>query len=101
MASRLIGRAPCPECGFKSAHVKQSEKCLYRHCPDCGAQYMATGEARAAALMAKTTVTATGPSPSASADALPADKAPAATHTAPEPAPAPAPAPKRSALFGL
>ena len=23
-------------CGFKSAHVKQSEKCLYHYCPSCG-----------------------------------------------------------------
>lgn len=36
MPSRIIGRAECPECGFESAHVKESEKCLYRYCPECG-----------------------------------------------------------------
>lgn len=36
MASKIIGRAKCPECSFESAHVKESEKCLYRYCPNCG-----------------------------------------------------------------
>lgn len=44
MASVMIGRCDCPECGFKGAHVKQSEKCAYRYCPECGAQYFAKTE---------------------------------------------------------
>lgn len=50
----MIGRAPCPECGFSAAHVKQSEKCLYRYCPECGAQYNTRGERQRADLMGKT-----------------------------------------------
>lgn len=46
MPSRILGRASCPECGFESAHVKQSDKgTLYRYCPSCGAQYFPRGEA--------------------------------------------------------
>lgn len=54
MASIMIGRAACPECGFPSAHVKQSERCIYRWCPDCGAQHYARTERQRADLMAKT-----------------------------------------------
>jgi len=57
MASRMIGRAACPECGFSGAHVKQSEKCLYRWCPECGAQHYAKTERQRADLMAKTRTT--------------------------------------------
>lgn len=43
MASDMLGRAACPECGFASAHIKiktDKEKARpYRHCPECGAQY--------------------------------------------------------------
>lgn len=43
MASEMLGRAKCPECGFESAHVKiKTDKDgakPYRHCPECGAQY--------------------------------------------------------------
>lgn len=53
MAGELIGRAACPECDFESAHIKRSAKCVYRWCPECGATYHATGEARAARLLAK------------------------------------------------
>jgi hypothetical protein len=35
MASAIIGRFVCM-CGFRSAHVKQSEKCLFHFCPSCG-----------------------------------------------------------------
>lgn len=53
MASRMIGRAACPECGFTSAHVKQSDKCVYRYCPECGAQHHARTERQQADLRAK------------------------------------------------
>lgn len=36
MASIIIGRARCPECGFEHAHIKRSDKCTYRYCPGCG-----------------------------------------------------------------
>lgn len=54
MASTMIGRTACPECGFASAHVKQSEKCVYRYCPECGAQHHARTERQKADLLAKT-----------------------------------------------
>lgn len=81
MASRMIGRAPCQECGFSAAHVKQSEKCLYRYCPECGAQYNTRGDRQRADLMAKTRLIdqpATTPdtaSDTASAGATPAAEA--------------------------
>lgn len=59
MASRMIGRATCPECGFESAHVKESEKCLYRYCPECGSQHYAKSQRQRADLTKKTRVTAT------------------------------------------
>lgn len=59
MASVMIGRATCPECGFKSAHVKQGEKCLYRYCPDCTAQYYARTNKQRENLMAQSRIDAT------------------------------------------
>ena len=33
----IIGRRPCPWCGFEHAHVKRNEgKLPYHHCPSCG-----------------------------------------------------------------
>lgn len=119
MASIMIGRAACPECGFESAHVKQSERCIYRWCPECGAQHYARTERQRADLMKKTrqvaSATTTG---SASAPAAaPAGGSPTGSGTesgtttdntsaaggtgsgSPAPAPAAQPA-KKSALFG-
>lgn len=76
MASKMVGRAKCPECGFDSAHVKQSEKCLYRYCPDCGSQHYAKSPRQVDDLMKKTRVDGSPtPSPSHS------DKASAGTAT--------------------
>lgn len=75
MASVIIGRTACPECGFASAHVKKSDKCTYRYCPECGAQHHAKNARQLADLMAKTRLT---------------DPAPTPTPTPSEPAPAPA-----------
>lgn len=50
----MIGRTLCPECGFESAHVKQSAKCLYRYCPDCGSQYHARTDRQRQLLSEKT-----------------------------------------------
>lgn len=57
MASNMLGRAPCPECGFAHAHVKiNTEKPTakpYRHCPECGAQYFPRNAAQGDTLTAK------------------------------------------------
>lgn len=62
----MVGRTKCPECDFESAHVKRSEKCLYRFCPECGSQHYAKSKRQEADLMSKTrqegAATATGPS---------------------------------------
>lgn len=116
MASSIVGRTKCPECGFESAHVKKSEKCLYRYCPDCGSQHMARSKRQVDDLMAKTrpidapaTASATVASASASTTSAPSASAEASPPTAPVAvapvaAPTPAPAPpaptKRRGLFG-
>jgi hypothetical protein len=87
----IIGRTECPECGFKSAHVRQSEKCLYRYCPECGAPYHAKTEQQKADLLKKTRLNA-APVP-AVAPATPTEPKPTATPTGPAPTAAP-PAPK-------
>ena len=82
MASRMIGRTVCPECGFAGAHVKESDKCLYRYCPDCGSQHYAKSTSQRANLTAKTrpldaatgsdtTATPTAPEKAAHAPVLP------------------------------
>lgn len=56
MASKMLGRAACPECGFPHAHVKISDKetsKAYRYCPECGSQYYARSQAQHDALVAK------------------------------------------------
>lgn len=57
MASELIGRTACPECGFHAAHVKiKTDKegaHPYRHCPECGSQYFPRNKAQGDALRAK------------------------------------------------
>ena len=105
MASRMIGRATCPECGFHAAHVKETEKCVHRYCPECNAQYFAKSERQRADLLKKTklldpsgaTPTATEPPAPPSGTEPPASTG-TATHTT-TPTPAPAPAPKRRGLF--
>jgi len=108
----IVGRTNCPECGFPSAHVKRSDKVLYRFCPECSSQYMARGPRLEALLLEKTRLneqvpavaTATGSAPSASADAqavavpAPAPTEPQANAPAAPIAVAP-PAKKRLSLF--
>lgn len=57
MASKMLGRALCPECSFASAHVKIStDKDTakpYRHCPECGAQYFPKNKDQGDMLLAK------------------------------------------------
>lgn len=74
MASKMVGRAECPECGFAAAHVKQSEKCLYRYCPDCGSQHYAKSPRQVEDLMKKTRLDSSAtpsPSPTPSPSATP------------------------------
>lgn len=101
MASQIIGRTTCPECGFGSAHVKRSERCAYRYCPECGAQYMATGERREADLLAKTRLEkpGSGPTPTGAPPA-PSPAVPATPPAPPTPSGATDTAPKRRGLFG-
>lgn len=106
MASVLIGRADCPECGFKSAHIKQSEKCVYRYCPECGSQHHARTPRQREELAKKTrliepiapatpTPTPTGNEPAAATVAEPA-----ATPTPTQASePVPVAQPKRRGLF--
>jgi len=107
MASKIIGRASCPECGFESAHIKESDKCIYRYCPSCGTNGPhARTELQRRNMLAKTrlidapaaaapTPTPTLPTPTESA-AAPATPTP----TLPTKVP-PAPAAKRAGLFGF
>ncbi|WP_228892537.1 hypothetical protein [Pseudoduganella aquatica] len=56
MASKMLGRTACPECGFAHAHVKQKEgenTKAYRYCPDCGSQYYARSQAQHDKLIGK------------------------------------------------
>ena len=107
MASTMVGRTDCPECGFEAAHVKQSEKCVYRYCPECQSQHHARTERQRADLMAKTRLiepspTPTGaaaaptPTPTAEPEATPTASPTPAAPTAAAPTPS---APKRRGLF--
>lgn len=92
MGSKIIGRTQCPECDFEAAHVKESDRCVFRYCPECGAQYHARTERQRANLLKRTRLNDVAPVPAPAAAAAPVAK-PAA--------PAPAPAAKRPALSEL
>ncbi len=99
MASQIIGRATCPECGFHAAHVKQSEKCHYRFCPECGVTTHMKTPRQVADLLAKTRLEAPvgGPTPS---EGAPAPKSADPATPSPPPAPsATAAKPRRHGLF--
>jgi predicted RNA-binding Zn-ribbon protein involved in translation (DUF1610 family) len=107
--SKIIGRTPCPECDYEGAHVKRSDKCVYRYCPECGAMYHAKTARQAADLAAKTRPVVplgaevpTG-KPAAEQPALaPTGKAAKLPVPTPTPAPTPTKPPvRRSGLFGL
>lgn len=54
MASEIIGRCTCPECGFHAAHIKlkpEEGKRPFRYCPECGAQYFTRSNTQAENLM--------------------------------------------------
>lgn len=93
MASELLGRAECPECGHKSAHVKESPKEVYRYCPECGATYHAgkRGTQRGDKLLEKVR-------PELHARPAPAEAKPEAEALPTTTTPAPA-ATKRAGLF--
>jgi predicted nucleic acid-binding Zn-ribbon protein len=116
MPSVIIGRAKCPECGFEGAHIKQSEKCLYRYCPECGINgpHAKTAAQKANMQRGMRPVTAAAPAPSGptstpteakakakAADASPPTPAPTpSADTAAAPMPPLQPARKRLGLFG-
>lgn len=96
MTSAIIGRMACPDCGFESAHVKQSDKCLFRYCPECHTQTFAKTELQQANMRQRMRPV------QAVAQPAPVEKAPTSGSGAPPPPAAPPkhPAPKRSPLFG-
>lgn len=101
MAGRIIGRTACPECEFGKAHVRESERCLYRYCPECGSQYHARTPAQRDLLKAKTTLIDAPTSTPTGAQALEVSGAAAVVAPTPSPTPAPTAAPvKRRGLFG-
>lgn len=103
MSSPIIGRTRCPECGFESAHVKQSPKCLYRYCPECGSQHHARSDRQRADLKEKTRLIEQAAPTHTDATATPTpteviEEVPTHTHTDAA-AEATATQPKRRGLF--
>lgn len=104
MGAPIVGRTDCPECGFGAAHVKKSEKCLYRYCPSCGAMYHATGAEREKRLRERMRPTEGAPAPAPAPVPTPTPTpTPAAPAPAPDVPPTPTPTPpkpaKRRGLF--
>ena len=101
MASVMIGRTACPECGFEAAHVKKSDKCTYRYCPECGAQHHAKTPRQVTDLLGKMRPVAAPTEPTPSATPTGAEKAqPApAIQAAPTPTEPSATPAKRRGLF--
>jgi len=115
MASKNLGRTPCPECGFGAAHVREgaakegrTEGCVYRYCPQCGAQYHTRTPGQRASLLERTRPEGGQAAPARrAADAEPASQAPASQAPAEPQAqalgdmPHPAAAPARRGLLNL
>jgi len=104
MGSRIIGRATCPECGFGAAHIKESEKCVYRYCPACGINgpHARTQQQRDNLTRGMRPVegAAPTPSPTPAPEPAPVPSLPTPTEGSGTPTPLPAPAPaKRRGLF--
>lgn len=116
MASKIIGRTTCPECGDAKAHVKESEKCIYRYCGECGSQYHAKTELQRKLLLGKmrppdslAASTSTPepapvakPEPPTPREPTPTQDKPPVSDPTPTPTPTPEPVakPKRRGLFG-
>jgi predicted nucleic acid-binding Zn-ribbon protein len=89
MASVIIGHTDCPECDG-TAQVKQSDKCLFRYCPDCHTQTFAKTERQQANMRKRMRpVAGAAPAPAAAAPA-PVNVPPTGSGQAKPPAPAPA-----------
>lgn len=107
MASQIIGRADCPECKFGAAHVKKSEKCHYRYCPECGAQYHAKTPRQVADLLAKTRPekhpqpAAPAPAGAAAPVAVEPAQTPAPVKATPATKPPPKTAPEKRGAFDI
>lgn len=99
MASEIIGRRPCLlGCGHESAHVKQSDRCIYMYCPGCGLNGPHARTEQQRQLITK----GMRPTPTPTGEAVPAAPEPTPTSTQgkePDPSTPPAPA-KRRGLFG-
>jgi DNA-directed RNA polymerase subunit RPC12/RpoP len=76
MASEMLGRSTCPECGFPHAHVKikvdKEGAHPYRHCPDCGSQYFTKNKQQGDLLRSKLVVKHEVPTPAEPAETPPA-----------------------------
>lgn len=104
MGAPIIGRTACPECGFGGAHVKKSDKCTFRYCPECGSQHHARTPRQVSDLLAKMRADAPTPSAAPAPTAAPTPSEPTASEPTATPAPAtasPTPTRKRVGLFSL
>lgn len=95
MGSPIIGRTACPECGFGAAHVKESPKCIYRYCPECGSMHHAKTERQKSDLTAKMrpeggAAPTPTPTPTGKASEAPAAAPPTPAKATPTPTPKPA-----------
>ena len=111
MASKLIGRTLCPECGYEKAHVKVVSdpvtgeplegKRHYRHCPngDCGCQFFPRNTAQEKALLEKTRLEGTNEPVLKKAEEIPVDTE--LKKADPAPAPGPAPEQKYKVVLGV
>jgi hypothetical protein len=96
----IIGRRPCPWCGFEHAHVKQNEgKLPYHHCPECGTMTPAKNGLQARLLTKDMRPIAGGPllEPPKTDNPIIVPKEMADKAKAAAAAPAPAPAPRKPA----
>lgn len=100
MGSPIIGRTACPECGFSAAHVKESPKCIYRYCPECGSMHHAKTERQKSDLTAKMrpeggAAPTPTPTPTGKASEAPAAAPPTPTPTPAKATPTPTPKPAK------
>lgn len=100
MGSPIIGRTACPECGFGAAHVKESPKCIYRYCPECGSMHHAKTERQKSDLTAKMrpeggAAPTPTPTPTGKASEAPAAAPPTPTPTPAKATPTPTPKPAK------
>lgn len=103
MASRIIGRVACPDCGFAAAHVKESDKCIYRYCPACGLNgpHARTQQQRDNMTRNMRPVEGAAPTPTPAPEPAPAPSPTPPTPTERSGTPTPPPAPAKAKRLGL